>query len=208
METTTILSVLLALLAGLLVYFLVNRPKAKILEETAKREAERIRKTAEDDAHRIVTDGKKQIETLRENTKREENQMRDRLTRMQEQSDERIAKKEDSLEQKEERMNKAREEYEVSVKKLEAKQDAIDKQLGEQNKVLEDLAKLSQDKAKEELFASSRKAMFERTGRRYAKKSRGHGNGCRRRRSEYYRPVYSAVREFSDIRINSISRED
>ncbi len=141
-----------ALVVGFLIAYLITKPKTKILEETAKREAERIRKIAESEASRIVSDGKKQVELLRENLKREELQTRERITKLQEQADSRIAKKEDALEQKEARMEKAREEYEVSVRKLDKKQEELDKQLSKQNKVLEDLAKLPQEKAKEELF--------------------------------------------------------
>ncbi len=152
MDISLIITGLLGFLAGLLMTYLVTRPKTKILEETAKREAERVRKNAESDAQRIVSDGRKQIENLRENTKREERQTRDRMTKMQEQFDERIAKKEDLLDQKETRMDKAREDYENSVRKLDEKKKLLDKQLEQQDTILEDLSKLTKEKAKEELF--------------------------------------------------------
>lgn len=152
MDISIIMTGLLGFLGGLLITYVVTKPKAKILEETARREAERLRANAEDEAKRIVSDGRRQIETLRENTKREEHQMRDRLTKMQTQSDERIAKKEDALEQKEARMEKAREEYEESSRKLDEKQKKLDEQLGEQSKTLETIAKLSKEDAKKELL--------------------------------------------------------
>lgn len=152
MDSTIIITGLLGFLCGLLITYLVTKPKAKLLEETAKREAERLRKNAEEEAERIISDGRKQIESLRENTKREERQMRDRLSKMQEQSDERIEKKEDALEKKESRMDKAKEEYEDSVRKLEEKQKQLSTQLNKQDEVLEELSTLTKEKAKEELF--------------------------------------------------------
>jgi ribonuclease Y len=152
MESSFIITGLLGFLGGLIITYLTTRPKTKILEETAKREADRIRKNAEDEAHRIISDGRKQIESLRENTKREERQTRDRLSKIQEQFDERIAKKEDQLDKKEERMENARTDYEHSIQKLEEKKKALKKKLDKQDSLLEEIAKLSKEKAKEELF--------------------------------------------------------
>ena len=152
MDITIIITGLLGFLGGLLITYVVTKPKAKILEEAAQREAEMLRKNAKEEAQRIITDGKHQIEILRENTKREEHQMRDRLTKMQEQFDQRIAKKEDVLEKKEERMEKAREEYEEAARKLDEKQQRLDQQLDKQTQKLEAIAKLSKVEAKKELL--------------------------------------------------------
>ncbi len=150
---SSIISGLLGLLAGLLIAYLVTRPKTKILEETAKRESKRLIKNAENEASRIISDGRKQIEMLRENTKREERQTRKRILKLQEQFDERIAKKEDILEQKEEKMNKAREDYETSIRKIDEQKKVLDSQLEKQDEVLANLSKLSKSQAKEELFS-------------------------------------------------------
>ena len=152
MEPSLIITGLVALLVGAGGAFIISRPKAKILEETAKREADRILKNAETDAERVVADGRKQVDTLRNNAKQEENELRNRLSKMQEQADERIVKKEELLEQKSEKMDKAREEYESSVKELENKQKDLNEKLGKQDEVLADLSKLSKADAKDKLL--------------------------------------------------------
>ncbi|MCK5460662.1 ribonuclease Y [Candidatus Gracilibacteria bacterium] len=152
METITLLVGSCAFFIGAAIAFFASRPKAKLLEETAKREVERIRKNAELNAERILSDGRKQVDHLRETAKREETQMRDRLQKMQEQIDERSIKKEEHLEQKAEKLEKAREEYETSIENIEKQKKELKKQLSAQNEVLENLSKLKKEEAKEELL--------------------------------------------------------
>lgn len=140
------------LAVGAVLTYLSTRPKAKIVEETARAEAERIRKNAQSEADRIVSEGRKQAEQVRENAKREEEQNRARLAKLEEQADERIAKKEEQLEQKKEKMEESREKYEKSAEALEAQKKDLQKKLDEQNEALEKIAKLSKDDAKKQLL--------------------------------------------------------
>ncbi len=140
------------LLIGAGVTYLSTRPKAKLVEETARTEAERIRKSAQADADRITADGRKQAESLRENAKREEEQNRSRLAKQEEQADERIIKKEEQLEQKKEKLEQSREKYESSADELEAQKKELQKRLDAQGEELEKIAKLSKDEAKQQLL--------------------------------------------------------
>ncbi len=153
MEIWYIILPLAGVALGAVLSYLFVRPRAKLLEDNAKAEADRIRENAKLEADRILSEGKKHVEDLRENAKREEQQTRDRLQKMQEQADERLVRREEQLDQKAERMEKAREDYEKSVKDLDDKKAKLDDRLSEQNEVLEKISKLPQDKAKEELFA-------------------------------------------------------
>jgi len=138
--------------AGSVLSYLFVRPRAKLMEETARGEADRIRSNAKEEADRIIADGKKFAGDLREGAKREEQQLRDRLTKMQEQADERIVRKEEQLEQKSEKTEKAREDYEKSVREFEEKKKNLDDKINSQNEELAKIAKLSTKDAKAELF--------------------------------------------------------
>ncbi len=138
---------------GSVVSYLFVRPRAKLLEETAKGEAERIRKNAETEADRILTDGRSYADQLKESAKREENQMRERLQRLQEQADERLLRKEEQLEAKAEKAEKAREEYQQSVKDLDVKKEELQSRLDAQNQELEKIAQLKKEEAKALLLA-------------------------------------------------------
>ncbi len=138
---------------GSVVSYLFVRPRTKLLEETAKGEAERIRKNAEVDAERILTDGRKYADQLRENAKREENQMRDRLQNLQIQADERLIRKEEQLEVKADKTEQAREQYLQSVKDLDAKKEELQSRLDAQNQELEKIAQLKKEEAKALLMA-------------------------------------------------------
>lgn len=137
---------------GAVLSYLFVRPKAQLLEETARAEAGRIRENAKHEADRILSEGKKHVSDLRENARREEQQMRDRLQNQQEQVDQRLVRKEEQLEQKVERTEKTREEYELSIRGLDEEKKELKKKLSEQGEVLERVGKLSQSEAKEELF--------------------------------------------------------
>ncbi len=137
---------------GSVLSYLFVRPRTKLLEETAKDQAQQIRTNAKSEADRIVADGKKFAEDLREGAKREEQQLRDRLSKMQEQADERLVRREEQLEQKAEKADKAREEYEKSVRELEDKRKQLDDKINSQNEELAKIAKLSTKDAKSELF--------------------------------------------------------
>lgn len=137
---------------GSVLSYLFVRPRTKLLEETARSEADRVRETAKSEADRILADGKKFAEDLRETAKREEQQLRDRLVKMQEQADERIMRREEQLEQKAEKTEKAREDYENSVREFEEKKKQLADKINSQNEELAKIAKLSTKDAKEELF--------------------------------------------------------
>jgi len=133
---------------GSVVSYLFVRPRTKLLEETAKGEAQRMRQNAEVDAERILTDGRKYADQLKENAKREENEMRERLQNQQVQADERLIRKEEQLEAKAEKAEKAREEYQQSVKDLDVKKEELKARLNAQNEELEKIAQLKQEEAK------------------------------------------------------------
>lgn len=139
------------LIGALLSYFFV-RPKSKLIEETAKREADRIRKSAELDAERILADARKHGEQMRDDVRREETQMRQRLERMQEQADERALKREELLDQKIEKAEQAREQFEADRKKLEDREQELKKHLANQAEELEKISKLSKEDAKKMLL--------------------------------------------------------
>lgn len=144
-------------LGGVLVYFWV-RPRAHIIEESARREADRIIKNAEQDSARIVADGTKQVDMLRENAQREETQMRAHLEKMQTSADERITKREQQLEEKSDKLDESRAEYERLVGELEKKQEELQEQLSQEAEKLSDIAKLSKDEAKEQLMEKIEKS--------------------------------------------------
>lgn len=143
---------LVGIAVGSVLSYLFVRPRTKLLEETARSEADRVRETAKSEADRILADGKKFAEDLRETAKREEQQLRDRLVKMQEQADERIMRREEQLEQKAEKTEKAREDYEKSVREFEDKKKQLEDKINSQNEELAKIAKLSTKDAKEELF--------------------------------------------------------
>ena len=153
MELTTIVPFLAlgVLIGGVGSYFFV-RPRSKLIEETAKRESERIRKTSELDSERILADARKHADQMREGVRREEGQMRQRLERMQEQADERALKREEMLDQKIEKAEEAKGRFEETRQEYEDKQDELKRKLDSQNEELEKIAKLSKEKAKEELL--------------------------------------------------------
>ncbi len=152
MDVSLIIIGVIAFSAGITVAYFVFRPKAKLLEESTKKEAERIRKNAEIEADRILSDGRKQVDQLRENAKKEEMQTRDRLVKMQEAADERILKRETALEEKADKMEKAKEEYEKSMTELEKQKSELGKSLSKQDEELEKISKLTKTEAKEELL--------------------------------------------------------
>ena len=143
-------------LGALLSYF-VSRPKSKIIEETAKREAERILKSAELDADRVLSDGRKHIDQLRDNLRREETQTRDRVEKTQKQSDERLMKREELLEQKIEKTEKAREDYEKAREGIDEKSKVLSQTLEEQNVKLSEISKLSKEDAEKKLMENVEK---------------------------------------------------
>ncbi len=160
------------LLIGLGISYFVFRPKSKIIEETAKREAERIRKNAENEAERIANEERKHVDQLRENVKREEIQMRERITKMQAVADERIMKREETLEKKIEKMEESRESYEKSMSKLEDEKKKLKVKIGDQDELLEKLAKLSKVDAKEELLKRVEKEASKELAQTLVRKNR------------------------------------
>jgi ribonuclease Y len=148
MNLETVLIGLGAFFLGAVLIFLFVRPKTKIIEAAAEREAERIREDAKRDADRILSDGKHHVNQLRDNAKKEEHQLRERLQKMQDLADERILKKEARLEEKVEKMDQAREDYEKSVRELDKQKEEVTKLQKDQIRELEKIAKLSEEDAK------------------------------------------------------------
>ncbi|MBT3349156.1 ribonuclease Y [bacterium] len=140
------------LLVGVLATYLVVRPKARLIEETARREAERVRRDSEKDRDRVLSDARKHADLLRENVRREEVQLRERLERAQAQADERATKREEVLDQKIEKSETAREQYLQGKKELDTQKEALEKALDVQNEKLEEISKLKKDDAKQELL--------------------------------------------------------
>lgn len=140
------------LVVGFLASYLLVRPKSKIIEETARREADRVRGTAEKESDRLLSDARKHSDQLREGVHREEQQMRDRLEKMQAKMDERVASREATLDQKIERTEAAREKYDEQKQSLEETQQQLNERLDEQTAELEKVAKLSKGDAKDELM--------------------------------------------------------
>ena len=140
------------LLLGVLFSYFFFQPKAKSIEDAAKKEAERMKKNAELDADRLLMEGRKQIDQLRENAKREEVQMRERVAKVQSIADERIMKRESVLEEKIDKMEIAKEEYEKSITAVENEKKQLENKREEQNELLEKISKLSKDEAKQELL--------------------------------------------------------
>ncbi len=152
METLTILIGCGGVLLGIGSTYFYMRPKSKMIEESAQREADRIRKSAKIEADRIAREERKHVNQLSENLKREEIQMRERMSKMQTIADERILKRESLLEEKSEKLEQAKEEYEKSITDLESKKKSLNVKLGEQDKILEKISNLTKNEAKKELF--------------------------------------------------------
>lgn len=136
---------------GMIAYFLF-RPKAKLIEETARREAARIMKNAERDADRMLQDGRKQVERMRQDTQREESDAKRRLDKQIEQTEERLARRESVLEEKIEKAEASRQDYEDTAQSYQDKKKELDKKLASQNEALEKIAKLTQKDAKTEIL--------------------------------------------------------
>lgn len=132
-------------------YFLV-KPKSKIIEEAAHREAEALRENAGKESKRIIDDAKNYANQLRESVVQEEKKMHDRFEKMQEQADARLIKREELLDQKTERTEKRKEEYEKARLDFQEKQEELQAGIDSQNKELEKIAKFSKKDAKEELI--------------------------------------------------------
>ncbi len=149
-------TILLIGLAGLIVgggaSFVVFHPKSKRIEESARKEADRIRNKAEQDSENALGNARKHAQELRQQAQKEEASSRSRLDQIQSQADERILKREQLLEQKLEKTDETREKYESFLEKYNEQKKKLDEGLDKQNIELERVSKLSRDDAKKELF--------------------------------------------------------
>lgn len=139
------------IIGALASYFLV-KPKSKIIEEAARREAEALRDNAGKESKRIIDDAKNYVSQLRTNVETEEKKMYDRFERMQEQLDSRLAKREEMLDQKMERIEQLKKEYETARLEFEDKKEELQRDIDSQNKELAKIAKFSKEEAKDELI--------------------------------------------------------
>ena len=152
MEITLIITAVGGLVLGGVGTYFLSRPKAKIIEDAAKKSAEQIRKNAGLDAEHILADGRKSVDQMRENARREESQMRSRLENMIAQADERIAKREENLEQKIEKTEDQRGKFESAQRDLQEKKEELQKSLDAQNDELSRIAGLKKSDAEKELL--------------------------------------------------------
>lgn len=139
------------LIGALASYFLV-KPKSKIIEEGAQREAESLRDNAGKESKRIIDDAKNYVKQLRDNVVLEETKMHERFEKLQEQAEARLSKREELLDQKTEKTEQRKEQYEASRLELEEKRDELQIRIGSQNKELEKISQFSKEEAKEELI--------------------------------------------------------
>lgn len=152
MEYLKIILPLGGVIVGALASYFLVKPKSKIIEEAARREAEALRDNARKESKRIIDDAKNYVNQLRTNVENEEKKMNERFERMQEQADARLLKREEFLDQKTEKTEQKKEEYERARLEFEDKKDELQEQLGKQNKELEKIAKFSKEEAKKELI--------------------------------------------------------
>ena len=140
------------IIGALASYFLV-KPKSKIIEEAARREAEALRENAGKESKRIIDDAKNYAKQLQDNISSEEAKMHERFEKMQQQADARLLKREELLDQKTEKTEKKREEYEKTRLELQDKQEELQKNIDSQNKELEKISKFTKEEAKTELIS-------------------------------------------------------
>jgi len=152
MEISYIVLTLAGVAVGAILSYVLVQPKTKLLEETARRDAEKVRQNAKEESERILADGRKFVDELRTNFKREEEQTRNHLQKMQEQADQRLERKESLLEEKSDKLDSAREEYESSIQDLDKTKQELENKLLDQNKELAKIGKLSESEAKETLL--------------------------------------------------------
>ena len=139
------------IIGALASYFLV-KPKSKIIEEAARREAEGLRTNAQKESRRIIEDAKNYSNQLRDNIQKEEVKMHDRFEKLQEKADARLSKREELLDQKTERTEKKRDEYEKTRLELQEKQEELQENINSQNEELVKISKFSKQEAKDELL--------------------------------------------------------
>lgn len=151
--TTLILLGIGGLAAGFGLGYALFRPKAKLIEDQAQQEADRLRNQAEKSAEKILATAQKQTDQIQSNLRREEEQLQQRFDKMQRQSDERLEKRENQLDQKLEKAEHAREKYEDSRRELNEKKQELQERLNSQNEELERIAGLPKSEAKELLIA-------------------------------------------------------
>ena len=138
---------------GFLAGFGVFRPKAKLIEESARREADRITKSAEKESARITKDSEKRAEKSRKRVEAEENKSLARIEKKEAEAETRIEKQELQLEKRLEKADKQREKYEQSAEEFEEKKEELEELIGQEMEKLSKIAGLSKEEAEKQLFA-------------------------------------------------------
>ncbi len=139
-------------IVGFIVAYIVTRPNAKKIEKNAILEAERIRKNAQYESDRALEDARKQAEQIRKNIQKEESQSQKRIDEAQAKMDNRMEKRETLLEEKIAKAEESKIKHEDESGKLRDKQRELNQVLEAQNEKFAEIAKLSQDEAREQIL--------------------------------------------------------
>lgn len=148
----TIIAGIVGLLVGIGGGFLIFKPKTERIHEKAEKEAKQKLENAQKESEKLISSARSEAQKINQQIVNEETKSRERISNIQQQADERIAKRESVLEQKIEKMEEKREKYEEEVQKLEEKQEELQQAIQKQNGALEEIAKLSQEEARSQLF--------------------------------------------------------
>ena len=146
-------TVLGALLAGLGVYFIV-RPKAQMLEDIAKKEAEKTIKNAEEYASKLQKDADKKAYDIQNRAENEEKRVLQKLDNKEKELDKRILEREKELDNKRKKLDESKDTYEKAHEEVVEKKKELDKLIHSEQDKLSEVAKLSSEDAKKRLFDS------------------------------------------------------
>jgi len=157
--TTSIIVWLIALVA----WFVISKVLAKqwlaweksLLEQeiiNKKQESEQILSRAEKESQKILDIADKNANDIRTRAEKESNQIAERMTSEAEKRQEKLDQTEDRLTKKEEKLDQRMEKIDAQKEELTIKKTELNETLEKQKTILSDLAKISPEEAKKQLF--------------------------------------------------------
>lgn len=152
MDILTIVIGLVALVIGILVGIMVNKMIASKSKSNAEIQAKNIILSAENEAKNLIKE--KTLEAKEEASKIKidaETEVKERLIDVK-QKENRVTQKEETLEKKLYSADKRHEELDAKVKEIEQRKQKVEQIINEQNTLLEKVAGLSKEEAKQELL--------------------------------------------------------
>ncbi|MCB9809600.1 ribonuclease Y [Candidatus Peribacteria bacterium] len=141
------------LLVGLGLGYIAFRPKAKLIEQAAIREAERLKNMAEKEVARLQSEAEDHAKKTRKRAEQEEEKILKRMEKKEAESDERLERKEEQLEKRLSKAEESQAKYEQAAEEFTEKKRELQEQINAEMEKLGEIAKLSPEEAKEKLMA-------------------------------------------------------